>query len=73
MNKFIKSFDKWHKTKPGYAVIGVLELALAYVVGSRSIDTGSFWQYMFTIILFIGGLRNFVMLGLSLVPKSNGK
>lgn len=57
MNALTK-FDNWHKTKRGYAVMAVIELVLAYIVGSRSLDTGSWWQYGFTLILFIGGVQN---------------
>jgi hypothetical protein len=73
MNNFIKSFDKWHKTKPGYAVMGVLELALAYVLGSRAIDTGSIWQYFFTLLLIIGSLYNFYQLIHAFICKNHGK
>ena len=73
MDKLIKSFDNWHKTKLGYAVMGVLELVLAYVLGSRAIDTGSMWQYLLAVILFIGSLHNFYQLIRSVVSKGHGK
>jgi hypothetical protein len=58
----IKQFDAWHKTKPGLAIFGVLELLLAYVVASRALDTGSWWEYGFAVLLTIGGIQNFVKL-----------
>ena len=73
MKTFIKTFDAWHKTKTGYAVMGVLELAVAYVLASRAIDTGSWWEYLFTLIFFIGAAQNFVKLAGSIFNKHYGK
>ena len=53
-------FDNWHKTRRGYAIMGFVELVLAYLMGSRAIDTGSWWQYVFTVLLLIGGIQNAV-------------
>ncbi len=58
----IKQFDAWHKTKPGLAIFGVLELLLAYIVASRALDTGSWWQYGAAVLLTIGGIQNLVKL-----------
>lgn len=54
----ITKFDNWHKTRRGYAVMAVVELVLAYIVGSRGLDTGSWWQYGLTLVLLVGGLQN---------------
>lgn len=58
----IEQFDAWHKTRRGYAVMAVVELLLAYIVGSRALDTGSWWQYGFTLLLLIGGIQNLYQL-----------
>jgi hypothetical protein len=54
----IKQLDKWHKTKLGYLVFAVVELAIAYGFASLSIDRGNLWWYLFTLIFFVGGLKN---------------
>jgi hypothetical protein len=54
------ALNNWHKTKTGYAVFGVAELGLAYVLASLAINSGSLWQYALTFILAYGGARNLV-------------
>lgn len=54
----VKKFDQWHKTRKGYVIMGILELVLAYIVGSRAIDTGSWWEYGLTVLLLVGGAQN---------------
>jgi hypothetical protein len=54
----LKELDVWHKTKRGMLTAGVIELIIAYILGIRAIDTGSLWQYLFTLIFFVGGLYN---------------
>lgn len=73
MTDVSKKFEAWHKTKLGYAVMGVLELALAFALVSRAIDTGSLWQYFFALVFLIGGLQNFYKLIHALVCKKHGK
>jgi hypothetical protein len=54
----LKKFEDWHKTRQGHAVFTVIELALAYVVGSRAIDTGSWWEYALAFFFLIGAVQN---------------
>lgn len=58
----VKQFEAWHKTKPGLAVFGGLELVATYFMGSRALFTGSWWEYGFTLLLLIGSIQNFVRL-----------
>ncbi len=60
--KTILKFDKWKNTKQGYAIFAILELVMAYAIGSRALDTGSWWQYAFPLLLLVGGLQNLVRL-----------
>ena len=53
---------KWHQTKTGLAVFGVIELAVAYVFASLAIDRGSWWWYTLTLVSLIGALQDFVKL-----------
>jgi hypothetical protein len=54
----IKQLDNWHKTKLGLLVFALFELAIAYGFASLSIDRGNLWYYLFTLIFFVGFLKN---------------
>ncbi len=66
MQKALKQLDAWHQTKTGLVIFGALELTLAYLVGSRAIDTGSWAQYAVTLLLIFGGVHNVTRL---LIPR----
>lgn len=63
----LQSIDRWHKTKLGYLVFGLVELAAAYGFASLAIDRGSWWWYVLTLILLVGTLQNLVKLIASFV------
>jgi hypothetical protein len=54
----IKKLDDWHKTKVGYLLFAIVELALAYAFISLAIDRGNLWWYILTLIFLVGGLKN---------------
>jgi hypothetical protein len=54
----IKQLNKWHQTKLGLLVFGVVELAIAYGFVSLSIDRGNLWWYLLTLIFLVGALQN---------------
>jgi hypothetical protein len=54
---------KRHSTYLGW---GILALILSYFVGSRAFDTGSWWEYLATLTLFILGIKELI---LSIKPK----
>jgi hypothetical protein len=58
----IKQLDKFHKTKPGYLVFGLVELAIAYGFMGLSIDRGNLFWYLLTLIFLVGAIRNFFSL-----------
>ena len=58
----LKQLDKWHKTKLGLLVFGLVELAIAYGFVSLSIDRGNLWYYLLTLVFFVGSLQNLVKL-----------
>lgn len=62
MHKALKQLEAWHQTKRGLVFFGLLELVLAYLVGSNAINTGSWAQYAITLLLLVGGLHNFIKL-----------
>jgi hypothetical protein len=56
----LKKFNDWHKTRQGHAVFAVVELALTYIIGSRALDTGSWWYYAFAMFFLVGSIQNLV-------------
>jgi hypothetical protein len=62
--------DKWHETRTGFIVMGLFELGFAYIFASWSLDTGSWFDYMFMAIFLFGGLYNFANLTRKLLGKT---
>lgn len=58
----IKQLDKWHTTKTGLLVFGLVELALVYLFASLAIDRGNLWYYLLALICLAGTLQNFTRL-----------
>lgn len=56
----VQQLDKFHKTKPGHLVFGLVELGLAYLFFSLAIDSGNLWFYLLILIFLIGALQNLV-------------
>ena len=50
--------DEFHKTKPGFAVFGLVELALSYSFISLALNSGNLLDYTLAIALFIGFVQN---------------
>jgi hypothetical protein len=64
-----EALNKFHKTKTGYLVSGIVELAITYALASISIDRGGFWWYVLTLLFFIGALQNFLKLAKKVVRR----
>ncbi len=58
----LDKLDKFHKTRTGYAVFALIELALAYLFISWAIDSGNLLDYLLALIFTVGFLQNFVKL-----------
>lgn len=58
--------DKFHKTRAGHLVFGIVELAIAYGFASLAINSGAWWQWLLTLVFLVGALRNLVKLAISL-------
>lgn len=58
----LEKLDKFHKTRTGYAVFALIELALAYAFISWAIDSGNILDYLFALIFTVGFLQNFIKL-----------
>ena len=58
----LNRLDKWHKTRAGLLVFGLVELAIAYGFVSLAIDRGNLWWYLLTLIFLVGALQNLIKL-----------
>jgi hypothetical protein len=58
----LSSLDKFHKSRTGYLVFGLVELALAYVCFSWAVDSGRVLAYCVALIVMLGVLQIFVYL-----------
>jgi len=57
-----QNIKKWHHTKVGLLIVAVVELALAYLFGSLSIDRGNLWWYLFTLAFLVGAIQHIIRL-----------
>ncbi|MBI1856775.1 hypothetical protein HY003_00895 [Candidatus Saccharibacteria bacterium] len=58
--KQAKDFLSWKLTRTGLLISGTIELILAYIFGSRALDTGSYWHYLGALVFFIGTIKSYV-------------
>jgi hypothetical protein len=56
----MEAIDKWHKSKTGHFLFGLVELAIFYGFASWAIDSGQLWQYAFALVFLFGALQNLV-------------
>lgn len=60
MNATVANIDKFHSTRKGKLIFGLVEWLLAYIIISRAIDTGSLWEWLIGLLLIVGGFNNLV-------------
>jgi len=58
----LAKLDIWHKTKLGYLIFGLIELAITYGFASLAIDRGGLGWYLLTLIFLVGTLQNILKL-----------
>jgi len=63
----LQKLDKFHKTKPGYLVFGLIELGMSYGFASWALDDGSLWWWVIAAFLLVGALQNFFKLALAII------
>jgi hypothetical protein len=54
----LQAIDKFHKTRAGYLVFGLVELALAAVVANAAFDSGNLWQWTVAFVGLFGFVQN---------------
>lgn len=69
----MKKLHRWHQTRVGLLVFGLIELGLAYGVAGLAIDRGGPWWYLLALIFLIGGLQNLVKLIGKLIDGSQDR
>lgn len=57
-----KKLHRWHQTKVGLLVFGLVELGSAYILVSLAIDRGQLLYYALALILLFGALQNLLKL-----------
>jgi len=57
----LQQLDKFHKTRLGHLVFGLVELLMAYGFASWAIDTGNLLWWIITAFLLLGVVQNFVL------------
>jgi hypothetical protein len=63
----LHKLDNFHKTKSGYLLFGLIEMAAAYGFISLSIDRGNLCFYLLTLVFLVGALQNLLKLTGSLL------
>lgn len=56
----LQAIDKFHKTRLGYFVFGLVEVILAYVFISWALNDGNLWDYLLAFVFLFGFLQNLV-------------
>lgn len=52
--------EKVLRSRSGLVVSGIIGVALVYLLGSRAVYTGSYWQYLGTLIVLVLTVKLFV-------------
>lgn len=58
--KLVAELHRWHQSRIGFVVFGLIEFGAALPLLSHAFGTGSLWQYALALLLFVGGLQNMV-------------
>jgi len=55
----VRAIDKFHKTRLGFLIFGLVELGLGLVLANLAIPSGDWWEWLLALIFFVGFLQNF--------------
>ena len=56
----LQALDKWHKTRVGHLVFGLVELVISYGFFSWAINNGNLFMYLMGLVFLFGAGQNFV-------------
>lgn len=56
----LQAFSKFHKTRVGYLVFGLVELSLSYLFARLAFPSGDWWEWLLALTFLFGFLQNFV-------------
>lgn len=56
----LQATQKFHKTRLGYLIFGLVELSLAYLLSLLALGSGDLWEWVLAFIFLFGFLQNFV-------------
>jgi hypothetical protein len=56
----LEAIDKFHKTRLGYMVFGLVELGLSFAFANWALDNGSLLLWSLALIFAVGFAQNFV-------------
>lgn len=68
----LDKLDQFHKTKLGYGLFALVELALAYLFISWAIDDGNWIDYLLALVFAVGFMQNFLHLIDSFIMNKKG-
>jgi hypothetical protein len=54
----LRAADKFHKTRVGHLVFGLVELAIGLAVVNLAIPSGDWWEWLVVFVCFFGTLQN---------------
>jgi hypothetical protein len=50
--------DKFHRTRVGHLVFGLVELVVAVVFANWAIPSGDWWEWLLALLFLVGALQN---------------
>lgn len=69
-NGMLRGVGRFHKTRVGYAVFGIVELMLAIVLVNLAIPSGDWREWLLALICLVGFLQNFGRMAVG-APKND--
>jgi len=54
----LQALDRFHKTRVGHAIFGLVELVLAAAFINLAIPSGDWWEWLLALIFLVGFLQN---------------
>jgi len=55
----VRAIDKFHNTRVGFLVFGLVEAAFSFTLLNLAIPSGDWWEWLLSLILLIGVIQNF--------------